>query len=248
MSRGLGVEVRCTDGGDVDGMWDFEFTLPDGSLGVGEMTRITDRDLQEWKAVLEGRRPQIDSPLVWIVRPRGKRPRIGAFLEHLAEVAPHAEAVADLPDLDELADHPLLADVPGMQWIRAQQLDVSTARPLTEERAGLVIPLDPMMIEFTHATLEPALSWIEDELKNEPRYAAKIRKLARSGRPEQHLVLRLDAGGMPAAEWLSFDRDSDLPRRSPVLPVGITGLWLLPEFAREFVWWTYRDGWQRMNA
>src|SRR5689334_15859181 len=95
---------------------------------------------------------------------------------------------------------------------------------------------------------DPMLGWLEHELAG-PSFDRDFLKLARSGRPERHLVLRMDVGAaIPAGHWLAMtDATVSLPSRPPA-PVGraLSGLWLIADFSRWWVYSTADSQWSRV--
>lgn len=227
-------------------MWDFEFTLLDGVDGAGEMTRVTSREAQEWIALNRRRHAIEDSRLAWLVRPLKPgtpRPNGKELLRHLRSVARRLELLDQRPDLSRYSSDPRFAGDESFRWLLDRGLSIQGRR--SEQDPGRVVFEAPGLFAFAAPSLTDALRWIETELAEEVRYQSKFDKLRRSGCEEQHLVLRLDHEGLPADVWLAFDGATILPSRRPEVPQHITGLWLLPEFAREYVWWTSSGGWGR---
>ncbi|MBI4934412.1 MAG: hypothetical protein HY828_11070 [Actinobacteria bacterium] len=247
MSRALGVPVVCTDDGTSDGMCDFEVRHPSGAPGAGEMTRITNPSAREWHSLNRKDLRVGDSELVWIVRPRNNHPRADEVHRHVAAIAPLSEAHGET-DFDRLWEVPHIAEHPSFIWLHEQQLDVSGWR--TSTMPGRIYFQGAIVAQFVSKGLDPVLAWLEAELAN-GRYDNKFEKLARTLATEQHLVLRIDTEGMPPAELLSLtDAESHLPTRAPSIPgrQRLTGLWLIPEFSKTFVWWSEHDGWNRTVA
>ncbi len=247
MSRALGVPVVCADDGTSDGMWDFEIRRPSGDLGAGEMTRITNPSAREWHSLNRKNLRMAESELVWMVRPRNIHPRADEVRRHIAAIAPLAEADGET-DFDRLWDVPHIAEHPSFIWLHEQQLDVSGWK--TSKMPGRIYFQGAIVAQFVSKDLNPVLTWLEAELAS-GRYDNKFEKLARTLTTDQHLVLRIDAEGMPPGELLTLtDAGSNLPTRAPSVSgrQRLTGLWLIPEFSHTFVWWTEHHGWNRTVA
>jgi hypothetical protein len=247
ISRALGVPVVCCDDGSSDGMWDFEIRHPSGDFGAGEMTRITNPSAREWHSLNRKNLRITGSKLVWVVRPRSVHPRADEVRHHIAAIAPLAEAHG-ATDFDRLWDVPHIAEHPSFIWLHEQQLDVRGRK--TSTMPGRVFFEGAIVAQFVSKDLDPVLTWLEAELAS-GRYDNKFDKLARALSADQHLVLRIDLEGMPPGELLTLtDAESNLPTRAPGVSgrQRLTGLWLIPEFSRTFVWWTEHQGWNRTVA
>lgn len=246
MSGALGVPVRCSDVGSA-GRWDFEFVLDDGTQGSGEMTTITDDADREWRS-LRRRSPRIEgSNSQWLVRRRGEAVSFKELLRHLQVVAPLVEQ-SDARDFDLAIRDASLDGIEAVEWFRRRRVRVIRLHASTEHR-GRVWPESDVVGAWGEWSPEDALAWVESELERD-RYTQKFDKLARSGAPEQHLVLRLDVAGVPPEHLFAIeDPQMPPPSRSPNIRYrALTGLWLLPEMGRSVLWWTARSGWGRSEV
>lgn len=244
MSHALGVAVEQNDDGSEPGMFDFRFRLQGDRLAAAEMTTLTDEDSRAWQS--EGRRePRIvGSRRHWLVQSRGPNVRFKEVLRHLENAAPLLEA-HDVTDPRDLASFDPLTQDPSVRWLRQDNIRVHSVEAIPEHH-GRVYPLAAPAGSFVGNSLQPTLEWLEAELATQ-RYDGEFDKLASSGLPERHLVLRIDMHGVPHTHYFALtDRTISLPTRPPEVPSrDLTGLWLIPEFPTSLIWWTTNSGWQR---
>lgn len=246
LSRAMGVPVECTDtDSSPDGSWDFEFALDDGAVGAAEMTTLTDPADREWRS-LRSKQPSIDgSNHQWLVRRRGHRVRFDELLRHLRVVAPLVEQ-RDV-GFDLVIRDSSLDGNESVAWFRQHRVTVIKLGA-SERNRGRVWPESDTVGTWGEPRPDRAIEWLENELAKDV-YDTKFDKLERSGAAEQHLVLRLDIAGVPGPHLFAIDDPAaGLPTRPPTIRGRrLTGLWLLPEFARSVTWWMARSGWHRMD-
>ena len=247
MSRVLGVQVERHDDGTASAMHDFRFTLADGRSGAAEMTSITDPNDRRWLAFQRNQRRIARSSWAWVVQRRGRTIGPREVMEHLAVLAPLAEA-RDLADLDLLVLDPQLSDNDSVKWFRGAKLGVFISRT-TDHPGRVTFMSDGKGGWGDTLSLDPKLlPWLEGELRDR-RYDGDFAKINGSGCDEQHLVLRIDIGRrIPGdAAMALMERKSLLPNRPPSIPGRhLTGLWLFPEWLTCVVYWTALDGWNRV--
>ncbi len=72
----------------------------------------------------------------------------------------------------------------------------------------------------------------------------RIRKLAKTGRAEQHLFVQVDNDAWGWEPWMQLlNPDGDLPTSPPDVPGHLDGLWLWSPLNRSCVRWLRSSGW-----
>lgn len=241
MSSVLGVRVVQHDDGSQPAMYDFAFVMPDGRLGAAEMTSTSSPEDREWDHLTSGRYKLGTGQWSWSIHPRNNKFSVKKMLRHLEVIAEVAEANATT-DVNVLLDSHHQNE-PAFKWFAEAGIEIR-GHPATSNPRSVYLWADAIA-SFVHDELTPMLAWLETELATS-RFDADFGKLARSGRAEQHLVLRVPSSGMPPEHWLALTDDSAVPTRPPAINARhLTGLWLIPEMSRSIVYWTTTHGWVR---
>ena len=87
--------------------------------------------------------------------------------------------------------------------------------------------------------------WIEQEL--DCGLARKVRRFDEIQGPERHLFVIVHDSGMPMSHFHHLAFSEGLPTREPDLPMGLSGLWLLPNWGSSVLWWHRGRGWMRAD-
>lgn len=69
-----------------------------------------------------------------------------------------------------------------------------------------------------------------------------------TGRSELHLFLRIHDTAMPFSLYYPLAWGDYVPNRGLEAPPGLTGLWLAPAWRNPMLWWSAKDGWDRVDC
>jgi hypothetical protein len=86
--------------------------------------------------------------------------------------------------------------------------------------------------------------WLDAQFAAQP-FQSHVEKLQRTGRPEQHLFVRVFGSSMPEELLVSAAFHDIIPEWELSAPRNLTGLWLVVEFASTVLFWSRSNGWQR---
>ena len=75
----------------------------------------------------------------------------------------------------------------------------------------------------------------------------KLAKLARTGRPEQHLFVRVHQSGMPFGLFHPLTWTTAVPSGNLQRHGSLTALWMVARWSRSALRWSAIDGWDRVT-
>lgn len=87
------------------------------------------------------------------------------------------------------------------------------------------------------------VDWVEQKLVGD--LGRKVRRFDEIDLPERHLFLVVHDSGMPMSHYHPLSFADGVPDRAPSLPMGLTGLWMLPNWGASVLWWHENRGWTR---
>lgn len=251
LRRVLGVTVTHTD---VNGETDLFFETPMGTSGAVEVTFLTDQQTKiaqdAW--VRERRREHVVTQLAssWNVTVKGDSVRYKLLRQHLE---PHLAALeaAGTTEYDQYGiAHRLLKSIPqtvlGLAALQVVQAHVIPTNDPSVQHIFLI-----PMAGYTARGSEAALAHIEEYLADR---TDNVRKLEESGATERHLFVWLDRDtpgeiSRPFTDRRIVERFAHfgLPHRSPILPEGVTHLWVLHSGTGIGWRWHQPAGWQPLD-
>lgn len=216
------MDVEHRDDGRRQGEVDAHILGVNGRRSALEVTVVADQATLEVEQVLIAR----DSPSIaglrwrWDVRP-GPTTRTNGFHRRLAILLPACERDGVTRPNDLRPRSQLEADA------LASHLDSDctiVGNPLTNS-PGTVDVLPPTSGGAVDEGLVGLTDWIGIALAS-GHLARHVDKLLRTGLDQQHLFLIVHQTGMPFSLYYALAFDRALPPERPVLPKGVTHLWL----------------------
>jgi hypothetical protein len=237
--RVLGIVVTQRDNNTQPRMVDALFDLPDGRRGAMEVTTIGDEGALETEGLARKMRWTLKGATwAWIVHV-GPGVSFKELKRHLPVIALTCErhGVRE-PELIPWADTDHLA----FRWLYS--VDVSVRGYPNSRRSGVVEVLPKGGGGLISEHLDDLPTWLEARLA-QPDLLENLAKLAATGREEQHLFLLVHDTALPFALYHPLAWSDLLPKDSLRAPVGLTGLWLAPQWKNPILWWASAAGWSR---
>ena len=240
LRRAVGATFTAYDDNSEPGMVDALFVLPDGTPGALEVTTCATQEalgLEAKMAELDDR--GIDSPWAWMIEVGDVHPKdLQYFFDNWLEAIDRicrSHCVTD-PKLLPGATPSLLA----RYGIRSMTGSPETSRP------GAIY-LHPSGDGGMVGDAEGFTGWIQAEIET-PLLTGKVAKLQRTGRPEQHLGLRIhESASMPFHLTYHLLDGIEIPTTDPDLPASLTGVWIVGRWKAPVLWWSRSNGWARFD-
>lgn len=91
----------------------------------------------------------------------------------------------------------------------------------------------------------PLVDWVEEQMQAD--LARKVRRFNEIEGAERHLFLSMHDSGMPFDLYYPLAFSASVPDRAPVLPMGLTGLWMMPNWEASVLWWHRERGCTRFE-
>jgi hypothetical protein len=244
-----GCTVEAHDDGSRPGMYDLKIVYPDGSIGAVEVTAAADAGRVElWreirKRVLIRREPDLIGG--WLVRvlssarARDLDRRLTGLLRELERGG--RTAVRGIRGSTD----PLEA--------QASSLGVIEAIQSPTDRQGSIYVMPPEdspepMGGYASLTGDPLALWLGD-WTNEPSRSDNVSKLRKADATERHLFILVP--GFTAAPFAVIDLlispEAPIPTIPPVLPAGVTDVWVMSTWdSGGGFWWSHESGWRRFT-
>jgi hypothetical protein len=237
MSRTLGVTFTQFDDGSRDAMVDGHFTLAAGRTGAVEVTTAVDSaamqsiaEIGKWKLTMPGQWAWH----VW-VGPTIRRAELG---RHLTVLLPECERQRVL---DPISLRPMSHLTDAYTWFHRNDIHVG-AVPDTSHPGKVYFVAGTGGGGAVPDTLDGFPAWLADQMVT---FDSKLTKLAKSGRPEQHLFLLTHDTWLPFVWDYHVCWELTVPTEPFDPPAGLSGVWLGNRFKRPSLYWTADAGWAR---
>lgn len=234
-----GVRVVQHDDGSESGMYDLDLLHNGGQFAAMEVTAAADAEsIELWNLVNGSENRWIESKLLggWMVtvtpKARAKRlkkelPQLLRMLETVVTESERDVAIDHLHELEVVSADRSDTKFPGSIYITLQR---------GPERTGGAVPL----------TGDGLVVWL-NEWMCEPGQVHNLNKLRAANCRERHLFLLLP--GFTTAPVSASDvlmrADGPLPEVPPVLPQGITDVWVMSTWSTGDLFHFGAEGWSR---
>lgn len=249
VAASTGLRVERHDDGSLPGMHDLDVFHGDTRVGAVEVTTAVDRErIELWKAVNGDERRCIVPGLVggWMV---SLRP--GARAKKLREELPGLLAELEGAGISSVGWYapPVERGIED-RLLRLGVVDLLQGRTDWPGSVYFTIDEDPEGSSGAVPDVADALvGWIEEFLSHGDR--ADVRdKLVRAGVAERHaFVVVPPLSTAPFTVWVVLMRaGAQVPRRDPVLPEGITHVWVVGAWSGGCGFrWSVAEGWWRFS-
>jgi hypothetical protein len=249
ISRFTGEQVIIQDNGTVPRTPDLRIEYRDRHYGVAEVVVDMNRDygatyagLLRWYGRIPAALPVPGSDRIWhVVLEAGAnikqlQKRLPAAINRFVQIA--HEIPGELTWIEGIE----AADRSKTEPLRELGVADIGSRPVVGDETGTVWIHAPRIYEPTDYAQSSLVGWINQFLSDDERDDVR-RKLRESGPGERH-VFALASFTSPWQAYNGLTEGGALPNQDPVLPDGITHLWVwtVPHVGRCLAWFPDR-GW-----
>jgi len=225
-----------------DGTIDAWIEYPDGRRGALEVTTVGDSAEFQLRALLERHKGEFPNPgkNLWEVA-------IGHATEFPRVRAMYARAILLMEALgidsaDQLPDF-WLDDDRELQWlVDDSESSIRSYPSIPKGKREHVILAHPAVGAFWESDGDAILSGLRDSLI-QPVVKHHVAKLLRHEASERHLFLISGFTGLTPAAVVALIGPESVPQEDPVLPNGITHLWLTAGYGQQILFWRRGLGW-----
>jgi hypothetical protein len=242
LKRVLGATFTAWDDGTKHRQVDGLFVLADANEGARdaalEVTTLGESVALQSESVAAAGAWHVDgAKWAWHIS-HGHSLRMNELEEHLADLVLTCEALGvTSPDEARLGSA-------AFDWY--EDADVRMHGFPESNRPGAMDVVPKGFGGAVAEHLDTLPDWLRDECFPTPLIAGKLAKLADTGRPEQHLFIRVHQTGMPFSLFDPLGRRDIVPTAPLDAPAGLTGLWLVPRWGSgTLLRWDARLGWLR---
>lgn len=241
--------VELHDDGSMPSMYDLKIVYPNGSIGAVEITAAADGErIGLWREVRKRNLIRQEPDLIggWLVRVlRSARAR--DLDRHLANLLHELERDGRAAVRGVVCSADPLEDF-------AASLGIIEAVQTATDRKGSIYVMPPdgkveQMGGCAPSTGNPLAAWLGD-WTNKPSRSDNVRKLRNADATERHLFILVP--GFTAAPFavidLLFSPEAPIPAIPPVLPAGVTDVWVMSTWASgDGFRWSPGMGWRRFT-